>query len=148
MPGVGTFHNRDVVLEWIGRSQRNGQDCALIQYQAFFNPWSIANGGMTLNGRSDYWGQILGVAGDQANRIRHASTRRCVGEMKLAGQDTTQIINVFRIGTFEPVNASRGHVPTEQWQQHGSTGERTMGVVVFAGSTSPWRWWCWSAGRG
>ena len=31
MPDVGTFHNRDVVLEWIGRSQRNGQDCAVIE---------------------------------------------------------------------------------------------------------------------
>ena len=35
MPDVGTFHNRDVVLEWIGRSQRNGQECALIIYRAF-----------------------------------------------------------------------------------------------------------------
>jgi hypothetical protein len=58
MPGVGVFHNRDVVLEWIGLSQRNGQDCALIKYEAFFNPLEIATGGMTLNGRSDYWGEI------------------------------------------------------------------------------------------
>jgi hypothetical protein len=28
-----------------------------------------------------------------------------VGELKLAGQDTTQIINVIRNGTFEPLNA-------------------------------------------
>src|SRR5260221_537403 len=41
MPDVGTFHNRDVVLEWIGRSRRNGQDCAVIKYQAFFNPVEI-----------------------------------------------------------------------------------------------------------
>jgi hypothetical protein len=44
MPGVGTFRNRDIVLEWIGRSQRNGQECALIKYQAFFNPLEIAIG--------------------------------------------------------------------------------------------------------
>ena len=24
MPGMGTFHNRDVILEWVGRSYRNG----------------------------------------------------------------------------------------------------------------------------
>lgn len=59
MPDLGTFHNRDIVLTWIGCSIRNGQDCALIRYQAFFNPVEIANGGMTLNGRSDYWGEIL-----------------------------------------------------------------------------------------
>src|SRR5258706_4279358 len=37
-----------VVVEWIGRSQKNGQDCALIRYQALLNPLEIDNGGMTL----------------------------------------------------------------------------------------------------
>jgi hypothetical protein len=45
MPGVGTFRNRDVVLEWIGNSRRSGQNCALIQYQAFFNPMDLDVGG-------------------------------------------------------------------------------------------------------
>ena len=58
MPNVGMFQNRDIMLEWVGRSRRNGQDCALIKYQAFFNPVEIANGGMTLKGRSDYWGEF------------------------------------------------------------------------------------------
>ena len=104
MPDVGTFHNRDVVLEWIGRSQRNGQDCALINYQAFFNPLEIANGGMTLKGRSDYWGQIwVSVATKQ---IEYGTLNESVvGEMKLPGQDMTQTINVFRSGTLEPVSA-------------------------------------------
>jgi len=31
MPGMGTFHNRDVQLTWLGRSHRNGQDCAVIE---------------------------------------------------------------------------------------------------------------------
>jgi hypothetical protein len=101
MPDVGTFHNRDVVLQWIGRSQRNGRDCALINYQAFFNPLEIVNGGMTLKGRSDYWGQIwVSLATKQ---IEYGTLyESVVGEMKLAGQDTTQTINVFRIGTLEP----------------------------------------------
>jgi len=104
MPDVGTFHNRDVVLTWIGRSMRNGQDCALIRYQAFFNPLEIANGGMTLKGRSDYWGEIwVSLATKQ---IEYGTLNENVtGEMKLPGQDTTQMINVFRIGTFEPVSA-------------------------------------------
>ncbi len=104
MPDVGIFQNRDVVLEWIGRSRRNGEDCALIQYQAFFNPLAIANGGMTLKGRSDYWGQIwVSLATKQ---IEYATLFESVaGEMKLAGQDATQIINVFRSGALEPVSA-------------------------------------------
>jgi hypothetical protein len=104
MPEVGTFHNREVVLEWIGRSQRNGQDCALIQYQAFLNPLEIDNGGMTLKARSNYWGQIwVSLATMQ---IEYGTLNETVvGELKLAGQDTTQIINVIRNGTFEPLNA-------------------------------------------
>jgi hypothetical protein len=104
MPDVGTFRNHDVVLELVGRSRRNGQDCALIKYQAFFNPLEIANGGMTLKGRSDYWGEIwVSLATKQ---IEYATLQEVVvGEMKLAGQDTTQVINVFRTGAFEPVIA-------------------------------------------
>ncbi len=104
MPGVGVFRNRDVVLEWIGRSQRNGQDCALINYEAFFNPLEIANGGMILKGRSDYWGEIWVSLGTK--QIEYGTINESVvGEMKLPGQDATQIINVFRVGTFEPVSA-------------------------------------------
>ena len=58
MPGVGTFHSRDTVLEWVGRSERNGQECALIDYRSFFNPLQLAVGGMTIQGRSDFWGEI------------------------------------------------------------------------------------------
>jgi len=104
MPGVGTFHNRDVVLEWIGRSQRNGQECALIEYRAFLNPLEIVNGGMTLKGRSDYWGQIwVSLATKQ---IEYATLyENVVGEMQLAGQNTPQVISVFRVGTLEPLNS-------------------------------------------
>jgi hypothetical protein len=103
MPDVGTFHNREIVLEWIGGSQRNGQDCALIQYQAFFNPLKIVNGGMDLKARSDYWGQIwVSLA---TKEIEYGTLNENVqGEMKLAGQETTQAISVLRVGTFEPVH--------------------------------------------
>jgi len=102
LPDVGTFHNRDVVLEWVGRSQRNGQDCALIDYRAFFNPLQIASGGMTLNGRSDYWGEIwVSLATKQ---IEYATINEEVnGELKLPGQDAAQPLSVFRVGSFEPV---------------------------------------------
>jgi hypothetical protein len=104
MPDVGTAQLRDIVLEWIGRSQRNGQDCALIKYQGFFNPLEIANGGMTLIGRSDFWGEIW--VSVETKQIEYATLQEVVvGEMKLPGQDTTQVINVLRIGSFELVSA-------------------------------------------
>jgi hypothetical protein len=100
MPDVGMFHNRRVTLEWIGMSKRNGQDCALIKYQAFFNPLEITSGPMTLKGRSDYWGEIwVSLATKQ---IEYATIYENVaGEMKLAGQDAPQAISVFRTGNLE-----------------------------------------------
>lgn len=104
MPGVGTFHVRDTVLEWIGRSQRNGQDCALIRYQSFFNPLEISTGGMTLQGRSDYWGEIW--VSLTTKQIEYATLYEVVvGELKPPGQDTVQVVNVFRNGSLEPVGA-------------------------------------------
>ena len=102
MPGVGTFHTRDIVLEWVGRSLRNGQECAVIKYQAFFNPLEIANGGMTLKGRSDFWGDIwVSLATKQ---VEYATLYEVVvGEMTLPGQAPPQVVNVFRSATLEPV---------------------------------------------
>jgi hypothetical protein len=104
IPDVGTFHNNNVVLEWIGRSERNGQGCALIEYHAFFNPVQIATGGMTLTGRSDYWGEIW--VSLETRQIEYSTINESVvGEMKLPGQDTPQVLNIFRTGTFEPIDA-------------------------------------------
>jgi len=105
LPDLGTFQNHDTVLEWVGRSQRNGQDCALIDYRAFFNPLDLATGGMTLKGRSDYWGQIwVSLATKQ---IEYATLYEEVfGQMKLPGQTAAQPLSVFRTGTFEPLPAN------------------------------------------
>ena len=102
MPGIGTFQNRDVQLVWSGRSRRNGEDCALIDYRAFFNPLDIANGGMTLKGRSHYWGQIwVSLATKQ---VEYATLyEEVLAEMTLPGQDKPQLIDVFRSGVLEPM---------------------------------------------
>jgi hypothetical protein len=102
MPGVGVFHNQDIVLEWIGRSQRNGQECALIRYQAFFNPLLVEAGGMSLKGRSDYWGDIwVSLATKQ---VEYGTIyESVVGEMKPPGQTTMMVLNILRSGTLELV---------------------------------------------
>jgi len=102
MPGLGTFHNRDVQLTWVGRSQRNGQECAVIDYRAFFNPLDIATGAMTLKGRSHYWGAIwVSLA---TRQIEYATLDEDVlGELTLAGQGAPRTISVLRSGIFEPV---------------------------------------------
>ena len=102
LPGLGSFHNRNVLLEWVGMSLRNGQNCALIDYRAFGNPLDISAGGMTLRARSDYWGQIW--VSLKTKQIEYATLYENVsGEFKLPGQDSPQPLSVFRIGTFEPV---------------------------------------------
>jgi hypothetical protein len=102
MPGVGTFQNRDVQLIWAGRSHRNGQDCALIEYQAYFNPLDLSLAGMDLKGRSHYWGQIW--VSLSTKQIEYGTLYEDVlGEMKLPGSNATQVTNAFRYGIFEPV---------------------------------------------
>ena len=76
MPGVGRFQNRDVYLTWIGRSQRNGTECALIGYRAFFNPLEIANGGMTLTGRSHVCRQLGRLPAEARGSARAGSGAR------------------------------------------------------------------------
>lgn len=104
MPAMGTFHNRDVVLEWVGLSYRNGQECALIDYRAFLNPLEIATGGMTLRARSDYWGQIW--VSLKTKQIEYGTLyEEVLGEMQLPGQAAPQPLSVFRSGVLEHVAA-------------------------------------------
>jgi hypothetical protein len=99
LPGEGTFRNRQIILEYIGRSERNGEDCALISYQAFLNPLEINNGGMDMKGRSDYWGLIwVSLA---TRQIEYATLSETVtAELKLPGQEAIQNVNVLRTGDF------------------------------------------------
>jgi hypothetical protein len=102
LPGMGSFHNRDVILEWVGRSRRNGQDCAVIDYRAFLNPLQIAAGGMTLRARSDYWGLIW--VSLKTKQVEYGTLYENVtGEIQLPGQDAPQPLSVFRSGVFEPL---------------------------------------------
>ena len=101
LAGMGSFHHKDLQLIWTGISKRNGQECALIDYRAFFNQLEVSNPAMTLTGRSDYWGQIW--VSLTTKRIEYATLYEDVlGEMKLQSQEKPMTISVFRIGTFEP----------------------------------------------
>lgn len=58
LAGSGTFTNKDLTLTWDGYSERNRRRCALMTYQANFNPLLIKQPGGELKGRSRYWGQL------------------------------------------------------------------------------------------
>lgn len=67
IPDVGTFKNHNVVLEWVGRSQRNGQEVradhlpGVLQSDQFRHGWNDFDRAQRLLGRD------LGVAGDEAD---------------------------------------------------------------------------------
>ncbi len=102
--GAGEFENKSVELTWVGVSKRNGQPCALIGYNAFFNKFNLKTQGLDLAGRSHYWGLIwVSLATKQ---IEYATLYEDVlGEMKLGAgtQLAPHMVNVFRTGTFERV---------------------------------------------
>jgi hypothetical protein len=103
LPEVGSFENRNVVLEWIGKSERNGEPCALITYKAYFNSLDVNESGIKLKGRSNYWGEIW--VSLNTKQIEYSTLYEDIlGELKLPGQDSLQVINVFRAGTFAPVD--------------------------------------------
>lgn len=107
LAGAGTFQNRQVELTWIGISQMNEEPCALIQYRAFFNKINASFEGLSLKGGSHYWGEIWVSLKDK--QIEYATLYETVlMEIKIAGQQTEQLVNVFRKATFQKFVATRG----------------------------------------
>ena len=103
LAGAGKFQNRDVQLTFTGLSKRNGAECAVIDYRAYFNPLELDTGGVKMKARSHYWGQIW--VSLKTLQIEYATLYEDVlGELKLPGQDAPRVINVFRSGVFEPVS--------------------------------------------
>lgn len=100
LAGSGKFENKNVELTWTGISERNGQQCAVIAYRAFFNPLEINTPGVKMKGRSNYWGDIwVSMATKQ---IEHATLYEDVlGELQRPQQDKPQVVNVVRSGVFE-----------------------------------------------
>lgn len=101
LAGMGSFRHKDLQLVWTGISKRNGQECAVIDYHAFFNQIEVSSPPIALTAGSHYWGQIW--VSLTTLRIEYATLYEAVlGELKLPDQEKPMTMNVFRIGTFEP----------------------------------------------
>lgn len=99
LAGAGTFQNHRIELTWIGISEMNGERCALIRYQAFFNKLAITTEQMSMKGRSHYWGEIWVSLQDK--QIEQATLDEDVlMELTLSGQAEKMIVNVFRKAAF------------------------------------------------
>jgi hypothetical protein len=102
LAGQGSFENKDVQITWTGISQRNGEMCAILEYRTFNNPLEYAGEGMSMKGRSHYWGTIWVSLEDK--QIEHAVLYEdVVMEMNLPGQTNKQIMNAVREISFVKV---------------------------------------------
>jgi hypothetical protein len=102
LAGQGSFENKDVIFTWTGISKLNSENCAVIEYRTMNNPLDYSGEGMTMKGRSHYWGTIWVSMEDK--QIEHAVLfEDVVMEMNLPGQTNKQIMNATREISFVKV---------------------------------------------
>ena len=102
LAGQGSFENKDVQITWTGISVRNGETCAALEYITMNNPIEYSGEGMSMKGRSHYWGTIWISLEDK--QIEHAVLYEdVVMEMNLPGQTNKQIMNATREISFVKV---------------------------------------------
>jgi hypothetical protein len=102
LAGMGSFENKDMVITWTGITERNGEYCAVIEFRTMNNPLEYTGDGMSMKGRSHYWGTIWVSLEDK--QIEHAVLYEdVVMEMNLPGQTTKQIMDAVREISFVKV---------------------------------------------
>lgn len=102
LAGMGSFENKDIVLTWTGITDWNGEYCAVIEYRTMNNPLEYAGDGMSMKGRSHYWGTIWVSVEDK--QVEHAILfEDVIMEIQLPGQTTKQVMDATREITYEKV---------------------------------------------
>ncbi len=103
LAGMGSFENKDVNLTWKGITRwNNGEYCAVIEFITMNNPLEYAGEGMSMKGRSHYWGTIWVSVEDK--QVEHAVLfEDVVMEFQLPGQTTKQVMDATREITYERV---------------------------------------------
>jgi hypothetical protein len=102
LAGMGSFENKDMVITWTGITERNDEYCAVIEFRTMNNPLEYTGDGMSMKGRSHYWGTIWVSLEDK--QIEHAVLfEDVVMEMQLPGQTNKQIMDATREISFVKV---------------------------------------------
>jgi hypothetical protein len=84
----------------------NGKNCAVIQYQSFFNPVDAVNNGMKIKGRSLYWGTIW-ISLDEPQVECGALNEDLPMELTIPGVPEKQLIDLQRQVEFTKVSGQR-----------------------------------------
>ena len=102
LAGMGSFENKDMVITWTGITERNGEYCAVIEFRTMNNPLEYTGDGMSMKGRSHYWGTIWVSVEDK--QVEHAVLfEDVVMEIQLPGQTNKQIMDATREISFVKV---------------------------------------------
>jgi len=96
------FTNQDLSLTWTGVSKRNNEKCAVIHYQAMYNPIDANTDAMQLQGRSTYWGDIWISLSDK--QIEYAIGNEDVIVKMTTPNNGEQRINLQREIVFDKIN--------------------------------------------
>ncbi len=105
LAGMGTFRNRKVELTWLGLSERNGESCAMIRYQAYFNRFQMGVGASKIAGLSHYWGEIWVSLVDK--QIEHGTLHEHVSMRIGASKESMTPFRVFRVASFEKLHQGK-----------------------------------------
>ncbi|WP_340111443.1 hypothetical protein [Maribellus mangrovi] len=102
LAGQGYFENKDIQLTWTGVSERNNENCAVIEYRTLNNPLEIKTESLEMKGRSHYWGTIWVSLEDK--QIEHAVLfEDVVMELLFPGATQKQLMDATREITFKRI---------------------------------------------
>jgi hypothetical protein len=102
MADWGTITLKNLKLTWVGISRLNDELCAVIDYESFVNPVNSVTPGMTVKGRSTYWGIIY--VSLKNKQIEYASMNEDVIMEIATLANPEKRINVQREVKFEKIN--------------------------------------------
>lgn len=58
LAGEGSFQNKEIRLTWLGMTEKNGAQCAIVKFSVLNNPLKVKTPFMDMKGRSHYWGNV------------------------------------------------------------------------------------------
>lgn len=99
----GTFDNRDTRVTWLGITEVKNEICAILKYSVMNNPLDLQYEGISMKGRSHYWGEVYVSLSDK--QIEYVSlTEDVLMEVKGKSLPDSDIKYTIRYITMSKIN--------------------------------------------
>lgn len=98
-----TFKSQSTKFIWSGITKLNGEICAIVKFESFFNPVSIDVPGYSFQGRSLFWGEIWISLSDKQFEYAEMAEDIII-KLKTSSFPEGKLINMQREIVFEKVN--------------------------------------------